>query len=245
MCSIDLNFKDVSVDGLRMWPSTTMTQVSAVEAMFSRQTNQRDVCLIRSIQRQSMIRHVRKPVMMGQTWTDISVIKQLICWDWKARLYFSNLAGEYSTIESENVFQIQQEIFKFGPVVAIMDLYDDLTMVGKGTEEHNINDFIVKNDFKSKRETLVANGCKSFQKLRYFPDTVYVHIEGVGKSTGWWHAVRLLGWGETENGIPYWLCSNSWGTGVHDQGVFKMIRGRNHLGIETVITYVYPREAWT
>jgi len=72
-----------------------------------------------------------------------------------------------------------------------------------------------------------------------------VHNKGVGKSSDWWHAVRILGWGESENGgTPYWLCSNSWGTGVHDQGMFKMLRGKNHVGIESVVTYVYYREAW-
>jgi len=64
-----------------------------------------------------------------------------------------------------------------------------------------------------------------------------------GESVGW-HAIKILGWGE-ENGTPYWLCANQWGTGWADEGFFKILRGSNHVGIEKAITVVYPKEAWT
>merc|ERR1719350_433873 len=38
------------------------------------------------------------------------------------------------------------------------------------------------------------------------------------------HAVVAVGWG-TENGIPYWLIKNSWGTIWGDDGYIKVKRG--------------------
>ena len=38
------------------------------------------------------------------------------------------------------------------------------------------------------------------------------------------HAVTIVGWG-TEQGIPYWLIKNSWGTGWGDKGFIKVKRG--------------------
>lgn len=44
----------------------------------------------------------------------------------------------------------------------------------------------------------------------------------------------MIGWGE-ENGVKYWLCVNSWGTSWGDNGTFKILRGSNHLYIETFL----------
>jgi cathepsin B len=45
------------------------------------------------------------------------------------------------------------------------------------------------------------------------------------------HAVRAIGWG-TENGTPYWLVANSWGTDWGLQGFFKIKRGNDECGFE-------------
>jgi len=50
----------------------------------------------------------------------------------------------------------------------------------------------------------------------------------------------MLGWGE-ENGTPYWLCANQWGTDWGEDGFFKILRGSNHVGIEKAVTVVYPK----
>lgn len=54
------------------------------------------------------------------------------------------------------------------------------------------------------------------------------------------HAVRLLGWG-VENGVPYWLCANSWNTDWGDKGFFKILRGKDECGIESDINAGIPR----
>lgn len=46
---------------------------------------------------------------------------------------------------------------------------------------------------------------------------VYQHVSG---SLVGGHAIKVLGWGE-EDGVPYWLCANSWNTDWGDNGEQK------------------------
>lgn len=43
---------------------------------------------------------------------------------------------------------------------------------------------------------------------------VYQHVSG---SAVGGHAIKMLGWGE-EDGVPYWLCANSWNTDWGENG---------------------------
>lgn len=45
------------------------------------------------------------------------------------------------------------------------------------------------------------------------------------------HAVKIIGWG-IENGVKYWICVNSWGPNWGENGLFRIVRGINHLYIE-------------
>ena len=49
------------------------------------------------------------------------------------------------------------------------------------------------------------------------------------------HAVTLVGYG-TENGTPYWLVRNSWGSSWGEKGYFRMYRGKGVCGINQYIT---------
>ena len=61
---------------------------------------------------------------------------------------------------------------------------------------------------------------------------------GVYKRQSWRqagkHAIKIIGWGE-EHDTPYWLVVNSWNTDWGDNGLFKILRGQNHCGIESEV----------
>lgn len=58
---------------------------------------------------------------------------------------------------------------------------------------------------------------------------VYQHVTG-GYLGG--HAVKLIGWGVTDDGVKYWLIANSWNPTWGENGYFRILRGVNECGIE-------------
>merc|ERR1712050_514490 len=47
------------------------------------------------------------------------------------------------------------------------------------------------------------------------------------------HAVKIVGWG-TDNGVDYWKVANSWDTTWGEDGFFRILRGKDQCGIETM-----------
>lgn len=59
------------------------------------------------------------------------------------------------------------------------------------------------------------------------------------------HYVSIYGWGETQQGVKYWLVQNSYGPTWGEEGSFKIVRGENNLGIENLCYFGVPQDTWT
>ena len=72
----------------------------------------------------------------------------------------------------------------------------------------------------------------------YYMDGVYSgsHMVPIEQSDGWQemqHAVLLVGWGETPEGIKYWTIQNSWDEYWGEDGFMRLLRGENDSGVES------------
>ncbi|XP_050443799.1 cathepsin B-like cysteine proteinase 5 isoform X2 [Adelges cooleyi] len=68
-----------------------------------------------------------------------------------------------------------------------------------------------------------------YTDFMYYKSGVYKYTRGAAEGG---HAVRILGWG-VENGLKYWLITNSWSSSWGDKGLVKILRGVNECGIES------------
>ncbi|XGW01744.1 hypothetical protein V3C99_014111 [Haemonchus contortus] len=76
-----------------------------------------------------------------------------------------------------------------------------------------------------------------YEDFEHYTGGIYVHTAGALLGG---HAVKMIGWG-TENGTPYWICSNSWNSDWGENGFFRIIRGLDECGIESGVVAGEPK----
>lgn len=68
-----------------------------------------------------------------------------------------------------------------------------------------------------------------FEDFAHYKSGVYNYVSGEYLGG---HAVKLIGWGTTDEGNDYWVLANSWNTQWGQDGYFLIKRGVNECGIE-------------
>lgn len=96
-----------------------------------------------------------------------------------------------------------------------------------GANEQDMMREVVKNgpfvvSFEPKNDIMYYNG--GIYKSVEDPHTEWERVD---------HAVLLVGYGE-ENGQKYWILQNSWGPEWGERGFFRMARGINDSGMESI-----------
>lgn len=78
----------------------------------------------------------------------------------------------------------------------------------------------------------VTAGMEVFSDFLTYSGGVYVQQSGdvVGA-----HAITLLGWGTSPEGVDYWIAENQWGTSWGELGYLRIRRGTNEVGIEQYV----------
>ncbi|RCN47329.1 papain family cysteine protease [Ancylostoma caninum] len=105
--------------------------------------------------------------------------------------------------------------------------------------------YILPNDEETIKMEIMENGPVQavfdvYEDFRLYKSGIYKHTKG--KKTGA-HAVKIYGWGAeaTVNSthtiiVPYWFIANSWNVDWGEKGFFRMIRGEDDCGIESMVT---------
>ena len=98
-----------------------------------------------------------------------------------------------------------------------LDSNDPVTLSG---EEEMMNE-IFKNG-------PVEAAFQVYEDFANYKSGIYKHVSG---SMLGGHAIKIIGWGENDQG-KYWIVANSWNTTWGMDGYFFIARGNNECGIE-------------
>merc|ERR1711972_50345 len=80
------------------------------------------------------------------------------------------------------------------------------------------------------------NGCSGGRlpsAWQYLQDSGIVSDACFPYAAGDGRAVKIVGWG-TDNGVDYWKVANSWGASWGEEGYFRILRGQDECGMETM-----------
>ncbi|MED6168528.1 Cathepsin B-like protease 2 [Stylosanthes scabra] len=115
-------------------------------------------------------------------------------------------------------------------------------LLWKKSKHYSVNAYRVKSNPQDIMAEVYKNGPVEvsftvYEDFAYYKSGVYKYITGVELGG---HAVKLIGWGTSEDGEDYWLLANQWNRSWGDDGYFKIRRGTNECGIEGDVTAGLP-----
>ncbi|RZC88364.1 hypothetical protein C5167_016174 [Papaver somniferum] len=118
----------------------------------------------------------------------------------------------------------------------------DKNQIWKQSKHFGVNAYHVKSNPTDIMAEVYKNGPVEvaftvYEDFAHYKSGVYKHVTGDVMGG---HAVKLIGWGTTEDGEDYWLLANQWNRSWGDDGYFKIRRGTNECGIERGVVAGMP-----
>ncbi|PON48443.1 Cysteine Protease [Parasponia andersonii] len=120
----------------------------------------------------------------------------------------------------------------------------DKNQLWRNSKHYSKNVYRIGSDPQSIMAEVYKNGPVEvaftvYEDFAHYKSGVYKHI--TGEEMGG-HAVKLIGWGTSDDGEDYWLVANQWNRSWGDDGYFKIRRGTNECGIEEDVVAGIPSE---
>jgi len=111
-----------------------------------------------------------------------------------------------TSLTSPDFETVKQEIFNNGPVVGCFHVFNNFR----------------SGDFSATEGVYLENYIYGKGGQATFVDPNDPDSPTSGKNWAGAHAVAIVGWGETEKGVKYWIVRNSWSVNWGDGGFFKI-----------------------
>jgi C1A family cysteine protease len=158
-----------------------------------------------------------------------------------------------ATQKERNMLNIQREIRERGPVVGVFNMYSDFLDYWRRAGPNTVYELGWQiRDQQSSTATLAQLDAARVEALGSNAHAQLGSLAWTQSNPGPQnlsfreiHAVSIVGWGETERGIPYWIVRNTWGQTNSQMGYFKIRRGQNAVGIESDVLGCWFRAART
>ncbi|GAB4841515.1 Cathepsin B-like protease 2 [Ancistrocladus abbreviatus] len=118
----------------------------------------------------------------------------------------------------------------------------DGNQLWKKSKHYSVNAYRISSDPHDIMAEVYKNGpvevsFSVYEDFAHYKSGVYKHV--TGEMLGG-HAVKLIGWGTTEDGEDYWLLANQWNRSWGDDGYFKIRKGTNECDIEDDVVAGLP-----
>nr|AXQ06498.1 papain-like cysteine protease [Vriesea carinata] len=118
----------------------------------------------------------------------------------------------------------------------------DRNLLWEETKHFSVNAYRINSNPRDIMAEVYKNGPVEvaftvYADFAHYKSGVYKHITGDVMGG---HAVKLIGWGTSDEGEDYWLLANQWNRGWGDDGYFKIVRGTNECGIEEDVVAGLP-----